>query len=460
MPAKKSFYKNYVEASTSSDDTVIAIKSLVSAQTIPLYGFNANNIRGVSWTDSLLMARIKKLKPQILRYPGGNVANWWNWKTGWFVNHKNLPQKFGSIKDANRVKMDLSELQSLVNVTGSDVLFVLNVLTATLEDQINMLHKAEELGIPVKWVELGNELNLINNPGHIAFRTGGNYGEKCSKWILKIKEEFPDVKIAVVGGNRKDNNHVKTWNRDVLGAIPDVDALVWHSYLAAKHTVELKKGINFELLDRKLKGIFHAEGFKKDIGNKDTEVWVTEYNLQWTILKDENKKQIQKISQTWQNALAVLFITSEITEVSPRVKMVLNHNLTSFPIFAAIETFPNTTYNLLPNGEAMQIWLNTIQQMTLMQKLNFEENECKIEDYEVFGWKFSNDEQGRILIVNITDQNKTIDLNSFYNDNPFKVYYSNVQKTTVNFEDVQIKEGKLKSETMVLPPHAVAIIEI
>ena len=51
---------------------------------IPEFGLNGNTIRGPAWSNLTFNDSVKTMSPKLLRYPGGNVSNYWNWNEGWF----------------------------------------------------------------------------------------------------------------------------------------------------------------------------------------------------------------------------------------------------------------------------------------------------------------------------------------------------------------------------------------
>ena len=51
----------------------------------------------------------------------------------------------------------LKELKLIADETGCDISFTLNMITRDVNDGMNMLHYAENIGLPVKWIELGND---------------------------------------------------------------------------------------------------------------------------------------------------------------------------------------------------------------------------------------------------------------------------------------------------------------
>src|SRR6185369_657872 len=49
-------------------------------------GFNGQNMirDSLGWTNPYLKNNLPELHPRNIRYPGGGLANWWDWKKGWF----------------------------------------------------------------------------------------------------------------------------------------------------------------------------------------------------------------------------------------------------------------------------------------------------------------------------------------------------------------------------------------
>src|SRR5262249_35021154 len=122
-------------------------------------GYNGQNtIRDSVWLgESHLMQHFPELRPKIIRYPGGGVANWWNWKTGWFVNSHSLPRTY---KIMTPLRNTLDSLKKVCDASGAIPMFVLNMVSSQMINQLQMLDSANAMGLPVKYVELGNEFYL------------------------------------------------------------------------------------------------------------------------------------------------------------------------------------------------------------------------------------------------------------------------------------------------------------
>ena len=137
----------------------------VRTVTPTLLGLNAENTTGPRWDNSQLDAVLKNFAPGVLRYPGGTSANYWDWRQGWFQPGKKWPAEPPAPVD------DMIPVFGVaLNAAGSAPMFILNVLTyqgavgtdaenaAMLADQLKFLHAAAAAGMPVKYVELGNEM--------------------------------------------------------------------------------------------------------------------------------------------------------------------------------------------------------------------------------------------------------------------------------------------------------------
>src|SRR5689334_19223226 len=59
-------------------------------------GYNGQNMirDSLGWPNPYLMKNLPPLLPKNLRYPGGGLANFWNWHIGWFVNSPLLPPAY------------------------------------------------------------------------------------------------------------------------------------------------------------------------------------------------------------------------------------------------------------------------------------------------------------------------------------------------------------------------------
>lgn len=192
-----------------------------------------------------LLEALRRLTPGVLRYPGGTMAQLWDFvndgplppKTtnnpGGWVDSSLYPGVFQTITDTDYTKTNsLKDLYAAWQQGNFTPIFCLNLVTpgadfyawkwgravnahpgtsdltddwwGMLQDRLarclNMLQRAAALGLPMKYVELGNEFSL-NAPSYYtdAFPNPGTaYAVAANYFAGQIKAAFPGVKILGV----------------------------------------------------------------------------------------------------------------------------------------------------------------------------------------------------------------------------------------------------------------------
>src|ERR1700722_8796214 len=149
-------------AQTKQSSPVPRVTSSPHSISPAFFGVNIENSYSnpvPSWTDPRLYSAIKKVGIQAVRFPGGDVGNFWNWKDG-------TVYPFGK---ASKTQDSLSALSNLTRTTGTYPIYNLNVMTLNnavfhreglpkaVENQLSMLEAARDLKLPVQDIELGNE---------------------------------------------------------------------------------------------------------------------------------------------------------------------------------------------------------------------------------------------------------------------------------------------------------------
>jgi len=179
---------------------------------------------------------VVSLAPGTIRYPGGTISNYWDWQTG-SVNQP--PSTTTTVTGTTKITQGrqrtygftLSTLKKLTSATGAVPIFDLNVMTSTLEDQLQMLRTAAQLGIPVRYVELGNEFYLSNSNYVHSFPTAASYADMVVSWAPAIRDAFPNVQIAAVASVSTTTPREQGWNSTLLSiAGNDISAVTLHDY--------------------------------------------------------------------------------------------------------------------------------------------------------------------------------------------------------------------------------------
>jgi len=368
-------------------------------------GINTQTRGGPSWSDQRFLDQITSLHAKNLRYPGGNIGNFWNWSapiTSDVTKWKGLIQQ--NMRDPahptaiptgaqnvaqNIYQYKLEDLKRGLSYSpGSIPIFMLNQLTDNVQDQIEMLKAARDLGMPVEYAELGNEFYLTYGAGgdfktgtlgyyYAVFPTPLSYANDCRTWITEIRKVFPDIKIAWNAANYDGANagwmaHTRTvtWNKTLMDANLDTDAAIIHLYSNSMNcTLPAQSFYNTKtLLDQ------NVDFMNSDLTGK--KIWFTEYNI-----KADNNRYVG----AWIMALHTVFYTAEILLV-PQVVFACHHNISSeteialiyrdatpIPVkYGSAETVTVTPLEMSASGYGFRMLGEALDDATSIQRLSFD----------------------------------------------------------------------------------------
>ncbi|MGL4884436.1 MAG: hypothetical protein ACRC8K_25790, partial [Waterburya sp.] len=186
--------KNLGEKSASAEPSVVtASLSSVSRPLPENYAcFNVNSLLVKSWSNPEFQQAVRQVNPKLLRIPGGTESNYWDWQKGGLVKNVREAMAGYPINFRNKdLKYDASKLEDLqggIKETNTEPIFVLNLATSSLESQLEMLRTARNLGMSVKYIELGNEFYFDVSNYKRVFPTSADYAQTASEWIVAIKQ--------------------------------------------------------------------------------------------------------------------------------------------------------------------------------------------------------------------------------------------------------------------------------
>ena len=225
-------------------------------------------IRGVARDSLAYNEALAELRPGTIRFPGGTVSNYWDWERADFVCGEGedyfvrnsvgqavaqpceLPNGY-QVLDPPRHTLEAFKTE--LDETGAAAVFVLNMMTERaegdptrandarrIERQLAMLRAARDLGIEVRYVELGNELYLAagardaSNDYITAYPNPGAYARQARRWLDAVEAEFPDAEVAAVGSNTAPDGSPRRngWNDALYAELGDrLSAVTLHSYV-------------------------------------------------------------------------------------------------------------------------------------------------------------------------------------------------------------------------------------
>ena len=211
---------------------------------------------------------VKTLNPTLLRYPGGTITHRWDWKKGAMTKAKR-----GTIINP------IEHLTELVTQTNTDIVFVLDIIHHSLQDQIEMLKASN---IPVKYIEIGNEIYSKDYEKELP--SGKDYAVRVNSWIPELRKHFPNAKLSVslLGRDSRNPRH-KTWNKLVSDNVRDIDAYTYHIYVREQDTVAER-----------------IKEYEQQLIQKDgIDIWITEYGIknEKSLTPQEQSVYIQRLDQ-------------------------------------------------------------------------------------------------------------------------------------------------------------------
>ena len=240
--------------------------------------FDYNGAAPYASADASFYQQLATLKPGTLRYPGGTGANFFQWKAGLSVNPPAGSCVSSTTSGAFRFR--LPDLVKAYRATKAPPVYDLNVMTSSLSCQLQLLRRARQLGLPVRYVELGNELYLGIKDYPSFFPTAADYGTTVARYVQAIRKDFPHAQVAAVGSLPTSTARERDWNTSMLDAARKAHglpgAITLHVYPTDDKTLTASG----------LPGLFtepYTELAKISavIGQlpASPKVWLTEYNL-------------------------------------------------------------------------------------------------------------------------------------------------------------------------------------
>ncbi len=246
-----------------AQSVTIAIDGNASAA-LPAY-FSGTNVNSadtpVNFSDPAVVAHVKALTPRMLRWPGGTVDDFFDWRTGLVapMGSTGIPSMldigtavfkpypmigfdkqvtsaakydgpFLEAKGGNPLGTRSSGFGGFATSVGAKFVVVVNTITDTVDSARQLAQAVAQARLPVAGFELGNEPFYVEIPtskGRItlppgspavpgAFRSGVDYLTRMKPYYDAIKEGYSagglspaKAVVSVAGGYAADTS---TWN--------------------------------------------------------------------------------------------------------------------------------------------------------------------------------------------------------------------------------------------------------
>jgi hypothetical protein len=436
------------------------------------------------YTNQKITDAVKELKPNLLRIPGGTMADSWDWDKGGVIDPKgfNFPANFKYEYGPGLIQQNYHSYQNVKNFlakTNTKPLFVLNIITKNLDTQVAYLKSFQKIGVPIEYIEIGNEPYLFDNTLHPK---ADQYAKLATEWNTRLKQEFPEAKIAYVAyspniSNPRAIEKASTWNNSV-SSVTGTPSAAFHIYtdtttknnstseidgqnLRSLSNDDIKAG--FATLNKKMS--VHVSDEVSKIPS-DKKLWATEYNFVET-----GDRFIY--AGTWAQGLFTT-LNATLLAQNPRYEIVCNHVLYGDTQWAAIFGSKNNSlgsqvskqsvsYNFSSGGQGLKMFGNAFKDADSLVNLEFKDNLKQISngvEYPgLIGYKLSSGSEERFFILNLTDQQISLDLSKLStNELTVNSVFSDPKKLILNNQDISKNTYNTKNKIVKIEKYSISTI--
>ncbi len=471
-------------------------------------GFNRRSDAGTWWTDESFIQRVAEINPDIVRYPGGTQANYWDWRTGQFIPGTDkdwgnkqvvtIPTLIHALPDRTKIVYVINMARPTpstgVDVNASEeVLKSESTLELKIQDMLEAIEKFITEGKKPYAIELGNELYFGNIESGIyqivedngVFYSGWDktnnrpyassskrdateisalfYLRQAKEVVKQIRAAYPDIKFALTTSKSGNGNSARDrWNNTVFEQLGtntefallknEIHAVTQHHYLNDKY------GIQNPIGDAESSKAAIAEGIRYpvetqadyDMVPEHYKIWYTEYG------------EVKGIAEeTWADAVRYAALTYSWLARGEKVDQLDFHHLTDNTVIRV-----GSPMRLAPVGIAAKLFMSAAAEMSEMQQIHFDINPVSVDGvFSLYGYKFKNDKREALLIMNLSDQDiEQVSLDQLFGysgERELTQYHSEapwISGVALGDSNISFNEGPVDS-TFPCPKFSITLIE-
>lgn len=376
---------------------------------IPSYllGFNGRSTEGPSWGDEGFLKLVQQMSPNIVRYPAGTQANYWDWRTGTFIAGcgKTSPYTFsiplfvkGLPSSASVVYVvNMARPTPVTGLAWDDPNTSLAVLEKKIDDMLAALREFERVGnFPIA-IELGNEFYFANEHAGIYAANPTLYLQHAAIICQRVKAVYPDLGI-ILCTTKYGSSGRETWNDAVLSALKtdvvlknSVKVIVQHHYINDKYGDQTVVSDNASCMRAIAEGLEYTLDCQRDydLTPDGIELWLTEYGV-----TKMNAKS------TWTAGLRSVSMSLGWLSKGPKITNLLYHHITDDP-----DVIDKTNMKAGPIGLGFGLLCAAGKGMTHLQPVAISNNSATALNQKALnGFLFSNAEYAVLFLANFSDQ--------------------------------------------------------
>lgn len=404
-------------------------------------GFNRRSDKGNWWTDASFKNLVSEMNPDVVRYPAGTQANYWDWRTGRFLENVEKPwyeKEILKIPGFIAVLPNKTKAVYVINMarptpaTGVDVNASEKVLKsdATLllkiNDYLEAIKEFNDQGKLPFAVEFGNEFyfgndhsgiyQIIENNGkfYSGWDTNNDrpfesvskadateviaafYLKHCKTIAAAIKEKYPSIKIVITTTKEGYATRV-AWNSTIFNTLKNnsnysefknnIYAVTQHHYLNDSYGIQTVISDNSSAKRAIAEGIQYPIEKISDYNlvSNDYKIWYTEFG------------EVKEIAEeTWASGVRYAALIYSFINLGDKVGQLDWHFISDNNVVKV-----GDPYKLAPVGIASKLVSKAFSGMDKMQKIQFTNNTTSVGNVKsLYGYKLKNSEKETLLIIN------------------------------------------------------------
>lgn len=210
---------------------------------------------GIEWTDdgngifdrnrgtvrSDVLDALKPLRIPVIRFPGGILADHYQWRDGVGPRDRRPHRKNPMDEKDHANNFGTDEFIEVCRALQSDALITVNAGTGSLDDAIEWQKYFKSKQFPVKFWEIGNEIYLAEprRSATIAgndlriYKTPAEYADLFSQWSDALRSQDPAALVGAIAGTFNTSGQNKGWLDVLLSrAGAKIDFLALHNSFA------------------------------------------------------------------------------------------------------------------------------------------------------------------------------------------------------------------------------------
>jgi hypothetical protein len=294
-----------------SMENVIYLVSTVESRQLPerLLGLQAVPLYERLVSDPAKVTIAREMAPAYVRFPGGMIGNYYNWRTGQLefniqpnssATYRFFARAADQIRALHPQGVFIEPYQEFSKSIGAETVLLVNLETSSVADQVEWFKKMQGEGILPSYLELGNEfwLAMLGDPNVLkkwpdvqtTMRVMKEYRDALKPYFTegtKVAVQSPATRFYAMNQDGKlvARSIFKTWD-DYLKPEAWFDAVTIHPY----PEVDSIAGIGEKAkLPSNMDKVFPAMMARCDQGIDETlsalekqlpgkEIWVTEWS--------------------------------------------------------------------------------------------------------------------------------------------------------------------------------------